>query len=323
MINRVIDIADRPARLSARGGLLRVELEGEEEKAIPFDHIAALICSHRQTTFTQAAVAEIASAGGLFVVCDAKHLPVGMMLPLIGHGEQTTMFQKQAEAGAALKKRLWRETVAGKILAQAVTLMTHAGQGYGLDHMARRVKVGDATQMEALASRVYWPLLFDDKSYRRSEDEDSRNALLNYGYAIVRAIVARALCGAGLHPGLAIHHHNRYDPYPLANDMMEPFRPLVDGWTARWCGRKPGPWPLDKESKAGLLNFLMGRFTDGEEQRTLFDWVERTAERLARCIEGKRGEIDYPQIQATDGGNGAGPEEAAKRVPGDVADGAV
>lgn len=323
MTNRVIDIADQPARLSARGGLLRVEREGEEEKSIPFENIAAVICSNRQTSFTQAAVAELAGAGGIFVVCDAKHLPVGMMIPLVGHGEQTTMFQRQAEAGAALKKRLWRETVASKILAQAGTLMAHAGQSYGLEHMARRVKVSNATSTEALASRVYWPLLFDDKRYRRSEDEDSRNGLLNYGYAVVRAIVARALCGAGLHPGLAIHHHNRYDPYPLANDVMEPFRPVVDGWTVRWCSSRPGPWPLDRETKSGLLAFLMGRFTDGEEQRSLFDWAERTAERLARCIEGKRGEIDYPQIQGSETGSSSGPEETAERVPGDVADGAV
>lgn len=310
MTNRVIDIADRPARLASRGGLLRLEREGAEERTVPFDHIAALICSHRQTTFTQAAVAELASAGGIFVVCDAKHLPVGMMMPLVGHGEQTTMFQKQAEAGAALRKRLWRETVASKILAQASALLVLAGESYGLDHMARRVRVGNATQMEALASRVYWPLLFDDKRYRRSEDEDSRNALLNYGYAVVRAIVARALCASGLHPGLAIHHHNRYDPYPLANDVMEPFRPLVDRWVAEWCSRTEGPWPLDKEAKAALLGMLMGRFTDGEEARSLFDWVERTSERLARCIEGKRSEIDYPQIEAARGA-GAGPEEAS------------
>lgn len=310
MTNRVIDIADRPARLASRGGLLCLEREGEEERTVPFDHIAALICSHRQTTFTQAAVADLASVGGVFVVCNAKHLPVGMMLPLVGHGEQTTMFQKQAEAGAALKKRLWRETVSSKILAQASALLVLAGESYGLDHMARRVRVGNATQMEAVASRVYWPLLFDDKRYRRSENEDSRNALLDYGYAVVRAIVARALCASGLHPGLAIHHHNRYDPYPLANDVMEPFRPLVDRWVAGWCSRKDGPWPLDKEAKGALLAMLMGRFTDGEEARSLFDWVERTAERLARCIEGKRGEIDYPQIEAAQGA-GAGPEEAS------------
>lgn len=323
MTNRVLDVSEGPARLSSRGGLLRIERDGEEERSVPFEHIAALICGHRQTSFTQAAVADLAAVGGIFVVCDAKHLPVGMMLPLIGHGEQTTMFQRQAEAGAALKKRLWRETVSGKILAQAVTLMTHRGESFGLDHMSRRVKVGNAAQMEALASRVYWPLLFDDKKYRRSEDEDSRNALLNYGYAVVRAIVARALCAAGLHPGLAIHHHNRYDPYPLANDVMEPFRPLVDGWTAAWCGRRPGPWPLDKESKGELLRFLLGRFTDGEEDRSLFDWVEKAAERLARCIEGKRDEIGYPQIQGSDSGSGAGRQEVAERVPGDVADGDV
>jgi CRISPR-associated protein Cas1 len=319
MTNRVIDIAERPARLSARGGLLVAEVEGENVRSIPFADIAALVCSNGQAVFTQSAVSELMAAGGVFVVCDAKHLPVGMMIPLLGHGEQTTMFQRQSEAGAPLKKRLWRETVAAKIRAQSVALAAQSGQSHGLEHMPARVKVGNATAMESMASRAYWPLLFADKRYRRSEDEDSRNALLNYGYAVVRAIVARSLCGAGLHPGLAIHHHNRYDPYPLANDVMEPFRPVVDGWVARWCCLRQGPWPLDRESKAEILALLTGRFTDGEEERTFFDWVERTAERLARCIEGNRNEIGYPQIRRAAQPGDAGPEETAGRVPCGVA----
>lgn len=320
MTNRVLDIADRPARLSARGGLLRIEVEGEQERTIPFADLAALICANGRTVFTQAAVAELVGSGGIFVVCDGKHQPVGMMAPLVGHGEQTTLFERQAAMGAVLRKRLWRETVAAKIFAQAEALVKQAGSGHGLDQMARRVKARNAASMEALASRVYWPLLFDDRRYRRSEDLDSRNALLDYGYAVVRAIAARALCAAGLHPGLGIHHHNRYDPYPLANDLMEPFRPLVDGWAADWCTRRPGPWPLDRESKAALLSFLTGRFSDGEERRTLFDWIERAAERLARCIEGTKGEIAYPRIQGTGAGAGPGSQEPTERVPRDVAD---
>lgn len=312
MTNRVIDIAERPAKLTSRDGLLTIEQEGGPIKTIPFDHIAALICSHPQAVLTQNCVAELASANGVFVVCNRKHLPVGMMIPLVGHGEQTTIFQRQAEAGPVRKKRLWREIVQSKIRAQAAALKDVTGDCHGLDHMSGRVKVGDAAQMEALASRLYWPLLFGDGTYRRSEEQDSRNALLNYGYAVVRAMVARAICGAGLHPGLGLHHHNRYDPYPLASDLMEPFRPLVDRRVARWCSAGTGPWPLDKVSKAALLALLLGRFTDGKEERSLFDWVERTAERVTRCIEGTRRGIDYPQLDAAAQADGPGPEATSQ-----------
>ncbi len=246
-----------------------------------------------------------------------------MMLPLTAHHLQTELFQRQAGAPLPLKKRLWRETAQAKILAQSRTLNRQTGSTHGLDKMAGRVLVRNASTIEALASRVYWPVLFDDRRYRRSADQDSRNALLDYGYAIVRAAVARALCGAGLHPGLPLHHHNRYDPYPLANDLMEPFRPLVDGWVSSWCSAKPGPWPLDRQAKASLLAFLTGRFSACGESRTLFDWAERCAERLARCIEGKRNAIEFPPLEPAPGSDPSGSQTAPERVPGDVAHGDV
>jgi CRISP-associated protein Cas1 len=294
--NRIIDISETPARLSAQNGLLRIEAAGAEARTIPFSHLAAVVCGHPQVTFTQAVIAELAEAGALLIACDAKRLPVAMILPLRTHHRQTTQFQWQAAAGLPLRKRIWRQIVTAKIVSQSGALARLRGEGGALELMAKRVKTGNATQMESLASRYYWPLLFGDAAYRRGEEEDSRNALLDYGYAVVRAIVARALCGAGLHPALALHHHNQYDPYPLANDMMEPFRPLVDEWVAGWCGSRPGPWPLDRESKSGLLSRLSDRFTGKGEDRTLFDWAERAAEQLARCLDGSREDLEFPEL---------------------------
>ncbi|MCC7236818.1 MAG: type II CRISPR-associated endonuclease Cas1 [Bryobacterales bacterium] len=322
MTNRVLDFAEHPARLSAREGLLRIEVEGASEVRIPFSHLAALVCSHGQVSFTQSVLAELAAAKATLVVCDRKHLPVAMMLPLVGHGEQTNRFQRQAAAGAALQNRLWGEIVAAKIRAQANALLTVTGEEHGFAAMARRVGVRNATAAEAHASRVYWPRLFGDGTYRRGSEVDARNALLDYGYAVVRAIVARALCGAGLHTGLGVHHHNKYDPYPLANDLMEPLRPRVDEWVAGWCaGRPAAQWRLDRASKGALLDRITGRFSDGAEARTLFDWAGLWSERLARCLEAKRARLEIEEVSFVrdDPAALARSEEDAQRVQGDVA----
>lgn len=313
MNNRVLDISASPARLSAQGGLLRIEAPGIESRTVPFTHLAAVICGHPQVTFTQAVLAEMAEANAILIACDAKHLPVAMMLPLTAHHRQTTLFQTQASAGLPLRKRLWRQIVSAKVRAQSAALMQVHGKDGGVGLMAQRVKIGNASQMEALASRYYWQQLFKGTKFKRGDEEDTRNALLNYGYAVVRAITARALCGTGLHPGLALHHHNQYDPYPLANDLMEPFRPLVDEWVARWCASRAGPWPLNKDSKAALLARLTERFTDGSENRAIFDWVERAAEQLARCLEGRKQSLEVPELRyAGESGAQEGSKEAAE-----------
>ena len=310
MTNRVLDFSEAPSRLSAAGGLLRIQSGEESERTVPFSHIAAIVCSHGQVSFTQAVLAELAAVNAILVACDAKHLPVAMMLPLVVHGEQTNRFQWQASASMPLRKRLWREIVVAKIRAQGATLLRVRGQDFGLPLAAGRVKISNADSLEAQASRVYWQLLFDDKRYFRSAAQDDRNALLNYGYAIIRAVVARALCCAGLHPALALHHHNKYDPYPLANDLMEPFRPLADEWAAKWCDAKPAPWPLDRLSKASLLSRIAGRFTDDAESRTMFDWAELWSERLARCLEKKREGLTIEEIRHVDDqGAVPGPQE--------------
>ena len=297
MNNRILDFAETPARLSARGGLLRIETPEREPAAIPFEHLAAVVCSHGQVSFTQAVLAELAAANAILVACDAKHLPVAMMLPLVAHHRQTAAFQRQAGAGLPLRKRLWRDIVEAKVRAQARTLVRLHGRDEGLMAVARRVKVGNASAMEALAGRFYWSVLFGELRLRRSDGGDARNGLVDYGYAVVRAATARALCAAGLHPGLALHHHNQDDPYPLANDLMEPFRPLVDEWAVRWCARSPSPWALDRETKQDLLAWLTGRYTNGAESRTLFDWAGRCADQLARRLEGRREPLEIPELE--------------------------
>ncbi|MCL4795992.1 MAG: type II CRISPR-associated endonuclease Cas1 [Bryobacteraceae bacterium] len=319
MNNRILDFAEAPARLSAREGRLHIESADRPPINIPFDHLAAIVCSHGQVTFTQAVLSELAAANAILISCDTKHLPVAMMLPLVAHHRQTTSFQRQATAPLPLRKRLWRDIVAAKIRAQAQALLSAQDSDAGLGAIARRVNVTNASTMEALAGRHYWAVLFGEQRLRRSDEEDARNALLDYGYAVVRAIAARALCAAGLHPGLALHHHNQDDPYPLANDLMEPFRPLADLWAVGWCASRPSHWALDRPAKQSLLSWLTGRFTDGAESRSLFDWAGRSADQLARCLEAKRSSLDFPELRCVPPQEMARPKKDPQRVPRDVA----
>ncbi len=156
-----------------------------------------------------------------------------MLLPLVTHSLQAERFAAQARLAAPVRKRAWQQIVQAKITAQGRLLKERTHNDHGLDAIAKSVKSGDTANVEARAARIYWGKLFGETVFRRDADGDGLNACLNYGYAILRAVVARSLCGAGLHPSLGIHHHNRYDAFCLADDLMEPFRPLVDREVAR------------------------------------------------------------------------------------------
>jgi CRISPR-associated protein Cas1 len=295
MNNRVLDLSETPARLRAENGLLHVELDGSVRRTFPFAQVAAVVCSHPQITLTEAVLAELALAKAILVACDRKRMPVAMLLPLTAHSTQTENFRLQSEAPLPLRKRLWKEIVRAKIRAQAAVIGDLYGEDAALRRLFSAVSVSNAAAIEAQASRLYWSRLFADAGYRRSDEEDPRNALLNYGYAVVRAICARALCSAGLHPALPLHHHNRYDPFPLANDLMEPFRPLVDAWAVRWWrGHSDG---LTREAKQSVLGRLSGRFSNGEESRTLFDWAQILSDRLARCLDRSLERLEIPLLE--------------------------
>ncbi|MEW6358395.1 MAG: type II CRISPR-associated endonuclease Cas1 [Planctomycetota bacterium] len=295
MTDRIIDIADEPARLSVCNSLLVIRRESGVETTLPLADLAVLVASHPQITFTQAVLAGIAAAGGAFISCDRAHMPAAMLLPLTGHHIQGERFARQAQAPAPLRKQLWKQIVRAKLRAQARLLKELRGDDQGLAEMISHVRSGDSTQLEAQASRRYWPALFADPDYRRGDEEDPRNSRLNYGYAVLRAVVARALCAAGLHPSLALHHHNRYDAFRLADDLMEPLRPVVDGVVARMEGPSDPAAPLDRQAKADLLQALMGRFIVEGESRTLFDIAARTAASLAAAFAGERDDLILPE----------------------------
>lgn len=295
MQNRILDLSDAPARLRIRDGRLVVERESHPPAIFSLADVSVLVVANPRVTFTQAVLAGLAGAGGVFVACDGRNLPVAMLLPLQGNSLQAERFAAQAAARLPLRKRLWRQLVRAKIEAQASVLVELCGDDAGLMQLSRLVRSGDRTNIEARASRRYWPLLFDDDGFRRRRDRNDQNRLLNYGYAVLRAIVARAICAAGLHPTLGLHHHNRYNAFCLADDLMEPYRPVVDLAVARHFDRDDGAGGLNRETKARLLEALIRRCSMDGEQRTLFDAASRTATSLAAVYMGERDRLDLPE----------------------------
>ncbi len=294
MTDRIVDLSESPARLSVRYDQLRIERPDQQLVTIPLNELAVLVVAHRQVTYTHSVLVGLAAAGGALVVCDEKSLPIGMMLPLAGHSIQAERFAAQARAPLPLRKRLWRQLIRSKIRAQASTLRQLTGDDAGLLELLPRVRAGDVTNIEAQASRRYWPRLFGDPRFRRDPELKDQNLLLNYGYAILRAIVGRAICASGLHPSLGIHHHNRYNPYCLADDLMEPFRPIVDLAVAQFL-RTNGPVAeLSRSAKLEMLHQLTGRISFDGCQRTLFDAASRLTASLADAFLGNARSLALP-----------------------------
>lgn len=294
MTNRILDFSESPARLHVHLNRLVVQRGDLPEVAVPLDELAVVVVSHPQVTYTQAVLSRLAEAGGSFVACNRRNLPVGMLLPLVGHHGQTERIAAQARAPRPVCKRLWRQIVRAKITAQARTLTELHGSDFGLRALLTQVRSGDPKNVEAQAARRYWPALFADKSFRRKWDRQDQNLLLNYGYAVLRAIVARAICAAGLHPSLGIHHHHRNNPFCLADDLMEPFRPTVDRAVAQYV-RSEGPIrQVEPAAKRHVIAEITGRYTIDGQQRTLFDVAGRMAASLADVFRGKGEKIELP-----------------------------
>jgi CRISPR-associated protein Cas1 len=297
MSHRILEFAEGPARLHVRHSQLVIDRDGLPETSTPLDELAVLVITHPRVQMTQAVIAGIAAQGGMVVVCDEKYLPAAMLLPLQPHWVQTERYAQQAQMGEPLRKRLWQQLIQAKIRAQGRTLRALRGEDAGLIPMAARVRSGDPDNLEAQASRRYWPLVFGDAKFRRGSEGPDQNNHLNYGYAILRGVVARAVCGAGLHPSFGLQHHNRYNPFCLADDVMEPFRPLVDRAVAKWIQQHDAKEPLDREAKQFLLENVVRRFVVEGEERTLFDIVGRVAASLVRAVMGESKQLEITELE--------------------------
>jgi CRISPR-associated protein Cas1 len=292
---RVLDFSVGQAHLSVRYDQLVIRRDGQADLTTPLEETAVVVLASRQTTCTLAVLDGLMRHGAAVVVCDESMLPSGMMLPLLGHGWQTRRMIAQATASLPTRKQVWRQIVRAKVQAQGSLLASLRGDDAGLYDLARAVRSGDVTNVESQAAQRYWPRLFDDPDFLRRRDRPDQNRLLNYGYAVLRAAVGRAVVAAGLHPSLGVHHHDRANPYCLADDLMEPYRPLVDGEVAAIVGEWGPDAPVDARTKPRLVGVLHERLDHAGERRTVFEWISRSASSLARAICGEDQRLFFPE----------------------------
>ena len=296
MIERLIDFSEAGGRVSVNHDQLTIAREESPPYSAPLDEVAVVVISHPAVTLTQSVLSGLMAHGAVFVVCDERKLPSGMMLPLEGHHLQGERLEYQMNASQPVRKRAWQQIVQAKILAQGRLLSELRGTDAGLLALANNVRSGDPDNLEGQAARRYWPLIFGEVSFRRDNDLAGLNSVLNYGYSVLRAIVARAIVAAGLHPSIGVHHHNRYDAYRLADDLMEPFRPLVDRVAAALAAQYGFDLDLDKDTKRALLSAFMGRYVVDGEDRSLFEVASRAAVSLVLVFQGRRKELLLPEI---------------------------
>ncbi len=297
MIKRTLYFGN-PAYLKTNNNQLVIEMrDSGETKSAPIEDIGLLILDHQQITITQASLAKLLANNTAVITCDEKHHPTGMMLNLDGHTLQSQKFQAQVEASVPLKKQLWQQTVICKIENQAA-LLQHEREEYKLLlTYARDVKSGDSENHEAKAAAYYWKRVFPDfLEFTREREGAPPNNLLNYGYAILRALVARSLTASGLLPTLGIHHRNQYNAYCLADDIMEPYRPFVDKVVCHIIRGNGKFLEMTPSMKKALLEIpAMDVQIDGQKS-PLMNAVQRTTSSLARCYEGKARKILYPRL---------------------------
>ena len=294
MIKRTLYFGN-PAYLKTTNEQLVVERSGEESKKIPIEDIGLVVLDHQQITITQALMAKLLANNVALVTCNDTHHPVGLLLTLDGHTLQSQKYLAQVEASQPLKKQLWQQTVAMKIANQAALLAEVREENKYLLRLAENVKSGDAENAEATAASYYWKRVFPAfLEFTRYREGPPPNNLLNYGYAILRAIVARALVGSGLLPTLGIHHRNQYNAYCLADDIMEPYRPYVDRVVYQIVRSHGQFLEMTPNMKTALLAIpALDVMLDGQ-QSPLMNAVSRTTASLAKCYEGSQRKILYP-----------------------------
>ncbi|MCI7337063.1 MAG: type II CRISPR-associated endonuclease Cas1 [Bacteroidales bacterium] len=309
MIKRTLCFSN-PAYLSLKNAQLVIKLpevekadvveliKAEAARTIPIEDIGVVVLDNRQITITQGVVEALLENNCAIITCDNAHLPVGLMLPLCGNTTQSERFRLQIDASLPLKKQLWQQTVQCKIRNQAAVLQnTRNAIVKNMLAWAGEVKSGDSDNLEGRAAAYYWRNLFSDiLGFTRDRNGLPPNNLLNYGYAILRAVVARALVGSGLLPTLGIHHHNRYNAYCLADDIMEPYRPYVDALVCRLVSDGHITEELTTELKRELLQIPTLDVVINGKRSPLMVAVGQTTASLYRCFSGEQRKIAYPEM---------------------------
>ena len=273
-------------------------IKKEAERTIPIEDIGVVILDNRRITITSGAMEALLENNCAVITCNQKSMPVGLLLPLCGNTTQNERFRSQLEASLPLRKQLWQQTIKQKILNQEHVLRINTAQETKCMRVwSNDVRSGDSDNLEARAAAYYWKNVFTTyPNFVRDREGTPPNNLLNYGYAILRAIIARALVGSGLLPTLGIHHHNRYNAYCLADDIMEPYRPYVDQLVLDIIQCNLEISDITRDLKMRLLGIPMLDVVINGKRSPLMIAAQQTTASLARCFAGESKRISYPEM---------------------------
>ena len=298
MIKRTIYIGNE-AHLSTKNQQLLVAYPKENEaKKVAVEDIGIIVLDHYAITISHTLMSRLLEQNAAVITCSSNHMPQGLLLNLEGNSIQQERFQHQINASEPLKKQLWQQTIKAKIGNQAALLNKADIEIDNMYYWQKQVRSGDPDNLEGRASAYYWKHLFahELKGFKRGRFEEEPNNLLNYGYAILRATVARSLVASGLLPTLGIHHHNRYNAYCLADDVMEPYRPYVDHLVLEIVDETTEYQELTKELKAKLLQLPVRDVIINGQKAPLMNAVALTTSSLYDCFAGKRKKLLYPEL---------------------------
>ena len=296
MTDRILEISETPAKIKLHLECLSVECQGRDAQRIPVEDVGLLLLANPQVNISAAALQALAKAGSAVLLCDEKCLPVAELLPLQNHGLHSEKLRKQIAVKEPTKKRLWQQIIKAKLLSQGALLNRLTGHDYGLLALTRMVRSGDPDNFEARGARIYWGQLFGAPDFVRDRDAPDQNRFLNYGYAIIRAQVARAICSTGLNPSLGLHHHNRYDAFPLADDLVEPFRAHIDEKVVELLADYNPDEEMTSNIRKALIGVMQKRVRFEGESLLLSHAILKSAQRLSGLMLGeKTGALVFPE----------------------------
>jgi CRISPR-associated protein Cas1 len=297
MVKRTLYFGN-PAHLSTENLQLVVkQAETAQKITIPIEDLGMVVLDHAQISITQPLLAQLAENKVSVLTCNARHVPIALMLPMEGNVLAQKYQQAQLSASEPLKKQLWAQTVKAKILHQAFVLKQQNLPQENMLQWAEEIKSGDSTNLEARAAAYYWKQIFENPHFIRDRQGNFPNSFLNYGYAVLRAMTARSLVCAGLLPSVGIHHKNQYNAYCLADDVMEPYRPYVDALVLDWIAKYPDAEELDKDAKAHLLQIATLDVSIQKNKSPLMHALDVSSTSLRKCFEGELKKMQYPEIK--------------------------
>lgn len=295
MLKRTIYIGN-PSYLKLKDNQLKIEdvTTKEIKGSVPIEDLGFLVLDHYQIILSHKLILMLQQNNVAIISCDESHMPLGLMLPMNGHVLHSERLKDQINISEPLRKQLWKQTVEAKIFQQKALLSKLGFVEEPMQNYLVNVKSGDSTNMEGIAAQYYWRQLFDN--FTRERDGDAPNNFLNFGYAILRSMVARALVSSGLNPTIGIFHRNKYNSYCLADDIMEPYRPYVDELVIEWMNKPFRPTEMSKESKAHLLSIATKDVMMDGLKRPLLVALSSTTSSLYKCMIGEQRIIRFPEM---------------------------